>query len=398
VEVGRSLILISNPGSASRKYAVYENDSLLAELHFEWRNKELVYNFSTSNRQETVFADIAGLNDAPEKLHQVLNKQSIINDDDKIVAIGLRIVAPGSFFQHHHHIDAEYENRLHQVSELAPIHVSACLEELQGLREYFDDTNIFGVSDSAYHVDRQDYAKYYAIPLKDSNDLDIKRFGYHGLSISSAVRALKLQDKMATKAVIVHIGGGASVSAILNGNSIDNTMGYSPLEGLTMNTRSGSIDPTATFAIKQRLGLSDSEMHDYLNNQSGLLGLGGSSEIPELIKREKSGDKQALLALNTFIYNIQKGIAEMTSALGGIELLALTGTVNERSAIIRHHIVSRLQYLDFFIDKLENEAYTPSDGPKIISRLTASKPIIVVPTNESYEILQIVNGLLLGHN
>lgn len=389
-----SLVLIANPGSASRKYALYEGENLRAEVHFEWINKELEYTLSPSPSKTSVFADIASLSEASSKVLQILRSAELLRPEETISAIGLRVVAPGSYFLQHRRIDDEYQKRLENAISLAPIHVTACLEELESLRKQFAGVQIFGASDSAFHANRPDYSKYYGISLKDAENFDIKRFGYHGLSVSSVMRKLEAAGKLAPKIVVVHLGGGASATAILNGRSIDNTMGFSPLDGLTMSTRSGSIDATAVFALQQSLKLNATEVQEYLNNQSGLLGLGGSSEIPELIEKEKTGDKKALLALNTFLYNVQKGIAEMTAALGGVDALVLTGTVSERSEPIRYHVTSRLSYLDFSLDKLENEAYLPCPEPKVISRLTASKPIIVVPTNESFEILKIVKSLL----
>jgi acetate kinase len=388
-----SVVLISNPGSASRKYALYVGNILKAEVHFEWLEKEFRYSIKPSTINGTVFADIASLSEASGKVIQILRASGLLKPDEDINTIGLRIVAPGSYFLQHRLINDEYEEQLRSVIGLAPIHVTACLEELESLRSQFSSIDIYGASDSAFHATRPDYAKYYGVPIKDAEQFDIKRFGYHGLSVASVIRKLELAGKLVPKIIVVHIGGGASATAVLNGRSIDNTMGYSPLDGLTMSTRSGSIDPTAVFALKKFLKLDDSGVHDYLNNQSGLLGLGGSSEIPELIEKEKSGDSKALLALNTFIYNIQKGIAEMSAALGGIDALVLTGTVSERSAPIRYHITARLHYLDFMLDELQNEGYTTSDEPITISRLTHSKPIFVVPTNESKEILHIVSSL-----
>lgn len=387
------ITLISNPGSASRKYALYDDDSLRAELHFEWQNGEIVYSLLPGDGKP-VFADIAGLSEASTKVIHIFRSGGFLQENNAVGAIGLRVVAPGTYFQQHHLADEEFEENLNRVIGLAPIHVSATQEELGSLKRQFAGIKIIGASDSAFHATRPEYAKYYGIPKKDADSFDIKRFGYHGLAAASVVSQLQTAGKLPPKLVIVHLGGGASVSAILNGRSIDNTMGFSPLDGLLMSTRSGSIDPTAVFALKQILKLDDTKMHDYLSSRSGLLGLGGSPDIPTLIANEKSGDEQSLLALNTYIYNVQKGIAEMVSALGGIDALALTGTVCERSVEIRHHLMDRLHYLDFNLDELASEGYQPSPEPRIISRLAHSKPIFIVPTDESSEILKIVQAAI----
>lgn len=388
-----SLILISNPGSASRKYALFAGDTLKAELHFEWMNGELVYTLAPGDN-EPIFADIAALNEAASKVRSILQTAGHLEVKATINTIGLRVVAPGSYFLQHHIVDNEFEENLSRVIGLAPIHVTAVQEELECLKKQFEGVEIIGVSDSAFHSTRPEFAKYYGIPKKDADSFDIKRFGYHGLSVASVKSKLQTAGRLPPKLVVVHLGGGASVSAVLNGRSIDNTMGFSPLDGLMMSTRSGSIDPTAVFALKQILKLDDAAMHDYLNKDSGLLGIGGSPDIRKLISNVKAGDEQSILALNTYIYNVQKGIAEMVAALGGIDALALTGTICERSVEIRHHLLDRLHYLDFNIDELANEGYQPKPEPQLISRLAHSKPIFIVQTNESFEILQNIKKRL----
>ena len=225
---------------------------------------------STSNN-EAVFANIANLGEASSKVMDIFRKSGVLQANDMVGAIGLRVVAPGSYFLKHRVADAQYEENLSRVAGLAPIHVSAALEELGSLKKQFAGVKIIGASDSAFHATRPDYARYYGIPKKDADSFDVKRFGYHGISVSSVINKLEEAGKLAPKVVVVHLGGGSSVSAVLNGRSIDNTMGFSPLEGLVMCTRSGSIDTTAVFALKQILKLGDPEMHDYLNNKAGLL-------------------------------------------------------------------------------------------------------------------------------
>lgn len=388
-----ALTLIANPGSASRKYSLYAGDQLRASLHFEWQNGELVCTIKTPEETSTVFADIPDLSSAPSKVIEVLKYKAALQNDEAISAIGLRIVCPGSFFTLHRRIDEEFETKLASAMNFAPLHVAASLEELRSLKNQFPGTVMVGVSDSAFHSTRPDYALGYSIRLEDTEKFDIKRFGYHGLSMSSVVRKLNDSGRLPPKLVVAHLGSGASISAILNARSIDNTMGFSPLEGLTMSTRSGNIDATAVDALKKGLKLDDAGLQDYLNTKSGLLGIGGSSEIPELIKKEATGDKRSRLALNTYVYNIQKGIAEMTSALGGIDALVFTGTVGERSAPIRQHIASRLHYLDFEIDEAMNASFQPTEEPTIISLPGRSRPIIVVHTDEAYEILQAVRSI-----
>ena len=256
------------------------------------------------------------------------------------------------------------------------------------LRRHFPDAQLFGLSDSAFHITKPDYAWNYGLPLHDADRLDVKRFGYHGLSVAAVVETLKKADKLPPKLVVCHLGSGASVSAVHGGKSVDTTMGYSPLEGAIMATRSGSIDPTAVQALKQGLSMDDKAIDAYLNKQSGLQGLAGSSDLRELLEREAAGDHYAHLAIRTYIFAVQKAIGQMTAALGGVDVLALTGTVGERSAPIRKRIMERLHYLDLLLDEHANTASESMQAITTISRLAHSKPVYVIPTNESDEMVR----------
>jgi acetate kinase len=205
---------------------------------------------------------------------------------------------------------------------------------------------------------------------------------------------LSEHEKLADKAIIVHLGSGASVTGLHKGRSVDNTMGYSPLEGLIMSTRSGSLDVTAARVLRSELSLSEHELDEYLNQSSGLLGLGGSDDIRELLASEIEGSHRAGLALDTYIYSVQKAIGAMTSALGGVDQLIFTGTVGERSAPIRQRIVSKFGYLDFVLDGEENRRCENPLEPTRLSLLAHSRPIYVVPIDESVEMVRHVLDIL----
>jgi acetate kinase len=268
-----------------------------------------------------------------------------------------------------------------------PLHIDAVLHEYAALHEVFADVPIVGVSDSAFHATKPDFAWNYGLPLADSDKLEIKRFGYHGLSAAAAIRVLRDHDKLPPKVVICHLGSGASVTAVWHGKSRDTTMGYSPLEGLVMATRSGSVDPVAVSVLKRSLRLDDAQMEAYLNEQSGLLGLSGTSDdIRILLKRETDGDHFAHLALETYVFSVQKAIGQMSAVLGGIDLLVFTGTVGERSASIRARVLSPFHYLDLALDHHGNLACTAPTELTCVSRLAHSRPVFVIPADEAAEI------------
>ena len=382
------LILVANPGSSSRKYALYESDKLAlrAELHIESSDGQIVATLRTNSGSRQVETTLSEVHDAPREVRGILIRENILNENEAITAIGLRVVAPGSYFMEDRVISDEVIAKLEEAKSLAPIHIFATLEELKILREYFGQTPVVAVSDSAFHRTKPPYAWNYGINIQDADSLEIKRYGYHGISVASAVDELWNRGKLPPKVVVCHLGSGSSVSAIFHGRSIDNTMGFTPLEGILMATRSGDISPGAVRALQTKLGMDWSGIESYLNERGGLLGIGGSNDIRDLIEREKNGDHLAHLALTTLVHTIHKAIGSMIATLNGCDLLVFTGTVGERSAILRKRIVAHLEFVDFIIDGNLNDGCTEPDQLTSISQSAKSKPIIVIPTNESVEI------------
>lgn len=382
------LILVANPGSASRKYALFEEDlTLRGELHVETRDGTIIYTAEQGSRTPAVHtATFDQITDAAAHLREMLIDSSLLQDGEKITTIGLRIVAPSAFFMQNHVVTSEIVDRLESLVELAPLHINATLTELKKLKKTFDQAIIIGVSDSAFHKTKPNYAWNYGINIHDADRLDIKRFGYHGISTAASVDVLWQRGKLPPKVIVCHLGSGSSVTGVFHGRSIDTTMGFTPLEGVTMATRTGNISPGAVRALQKGLDLDSGQLEAYLNQQSGLLGLGGSSDIRELLARERDGDHLANLALNTMIHTIHKSIGSMMVALNGADLLVFTGTVGERSPEIRKRIVAHLQFADFILDGNQNKSCTEPDELTSISQVTKSKPIIVIPTNEALEI------------
>lgn len=382
------LILVANPGSSSRKYALYESDKLAlrAELHIESSDGQIVATLRTNSGSRQVETMLSEVHDAPREVRGILVRENILNENEAITAIGLRVVAPGSYFMEDRVISDEVIAKLEEAKSLAPIHIFATLEELKILREYFGQTPVVAVSDSAFHRTKPPYAWNYGINIQDADSLEIKRYGYHGISVASAVDELWNRGKLPPKVVVCHLGSGSSVSAIFHGRSIDNTMGFTPLEGVLMATRSGDISPGAVRALQTKLGMDWSGIESYLNQRGGLLGIGGSNDIRDLVEREKNGDHLAHLALTTLVHTIHKAIGSMIATLNGCDLLVFTGTVGERSAILRKRIVAHLEFVDFIIDGNLNDGCTEPDQLTSISQSAKSKPIIVIPTNESVEI------------
>lgn len=383
------LILIANPGSASRKYALFKGDTERAQLHFEWFDDNILCTLRQGEKTQTIAVDIKKLEESSAALLSLFRIYQLLEKDEQIKHIGVRIVAPGGYFLRNHEVDRDFIARFESVKEQAPLHVSATLSEINHLQEYFPSATIIGISDSAFHHTKPDYVWNYGISLEIADTAEIKRFGYHGISVASVLP----QQQFPHKTIVCHLGSGASITAVHDGRSLDTTMGYTPLEGVIMSTRSGSIDIGAVNKLKQLLHLDDIGIQRYLNEQSGLKGLGGSSDIRELLRREENGDTRAHLALETFVYTIQKSIGAMAAALNGADAIVFTGTVGERSALIRKRIITQLRYLGFIIDPVSN-------GTALESRLSSinlvadSKPILIIPTREEKEMAKQTLGFI----
>ena len=389
------LILIANPGSASRKYALYKGSRRLAALHIEWVNGDLAGTLSYGGKQHSVALAFEALEQAAAHVASIFVSHGVIGSPS-VDAIGLRIVAPGTHFMQHHRIDDVFTHKLHAARTLAPLHIDATLHELSSLRQQFATTPMVGVSDSAFHHTKRAEAWYYGLPLDLAERYDIRRFGYHGLSVESIVTQLTSAERLTPRTIVCHLGSGASVTAVAHAKSHDNTMGYSPLEGLVMSTRSGSVDYAATQALKAACELDDETISKILNQDSGLLGLGKSADIRQLVEREAQGNADAKTALDTYVYSVQKGIGQMTAAIGGLDVLVFTGTVGERSYIMRQRIVAELGYLDLHLDNVTNSATTQPESLTVISKIAHSKPILVIPTDESAQMAAHVAAFTRG--
>lgn len=381
-----SLILVVNPGSASRKYALFADGLKKATVHFEFVDGSVVGTVEANGKKQSVKYNDQTLENACSYVLPLLHQYRVIEPLETLRAIGVRVVAPSDSFAKDMILDDSIIEDLRALQQKAPIHITTVLAEIQKLKESFAGIPLIAISDSAFHSTKPDYACHYGVSTELAEKFGIKRYGYHGISVSSVVRRLAESNTLKPKTIICHIGSGSSVTALLDGHSIETTMGYSPLEGLMMSTRSGSIDVAAALAIMRELKLSDIELEQYLNKKSGLIGVSGESDdIRQLLVAEEQGSKNAKLALQIFVYRIQQAIGQMAASLNGVDCLVFTATISERSFVIRERILKNLSYLGFEIDKIVNEK---TFEPKEVTNIATgnSKPVLVAATDESAEI------------
>lgn len=276
------------------------------------------------------------------KLHLVTGDESrAVESFVPADAVGHRVVHGGRRFEAPALVDAGVERAIEELEALAPLHNARALEEIRRARAALPDVPHVAVFDTAFHRTLPEEASTYAIPAGWRDEWDVHRYGFHGISVqwvASQVRAERL--------VVCHLGGGCSVTAVRDGRSVDTTMGFSPLEGVPMATRSGSVDPAALIYLLRERGLTVEELEDALEHRSGLAGLSGG----------ESGDirEASPLALAVFVHRVAAAVAAMAAACGGLEALAFTGGIGEHAGDVRERIVERVRFLgDFRVEVVE---------------------------------------------
>jgi len=380
--------LIINTGSTSKKYSFYNDRKKIYSAHFEMEDGNFIVTEITekTGKEKTIINKEQYIN-AIKFIIDSLIKIELIDSKDDINLTGIRIVAPGEYFLTNRPIDDEYLRLANIALEKVPLHLGSALEEIEKIKNVLgEEKPIIGVSDSTFHATIPEQAKLYAIPIEDSRRLGIRRFGYHGISVQSVInRTTTILGSLPEKTIVCHLGGGASITAVKDGKSIDTSMGFTPLEGLVMATRVGDIDSGTVLYLAEKLNKNHQELEHYFNNDCGLLGLSGKSDdIRELLINEAAGDSDSTLALKIYVNRIKQYIGRMAAMLGGVDLLIFAGTVGERSFIMRERICDNLKFLGIELDKEINDI---SEGVEVeISKINAPVKILVVKTDEMEEI------------
>lgn len=381
-----SLILVVNLGSASRKYALFAGETIKASVNFEFEDGKVLAAVDYQSQKHEVNYDDTELSNVAKYVLPLLHQFEVLTESETISAVGIRVVAPSKMFMQDQPLTAETEKALEVLEQKAPLHITTVLAELKHLEEYFSGTPIVIISDSAFHSTKNELAWRYGIDTELADKHEILRYGYHGISVSSVARKMQEKGILEPKVIVCHLGSGSSLTALVDGKSFETTMGYTPLEGIMMATRSGNIDLSAALAIKRELDISDDELESYLNKKSGLSGVSGSSnDIRQLLASEEKGDKRASLALGLFIYRIQQAIGQLAASMDGVDAIVFTATIGERSSIIRSRIMDKLGYLGFKYDKdINDNTFEPKDAVNLAGE--DSKPIYVLATDEATEI------------
>lgn len=325
-----------------------------------------------------------------EGLKQVLallteGEYAVIASPDDIAAVGHRVVHGGEHFTGATLITDEVKHQIKKLFSLAPLHNPVNYKCIEVAEQTFENAKQIAVFDTAFHQTIPEQAYRYAIPEWYYKEHGIRVYGFHGTSHKYvSEQANKWLNKVDTKIISIHLGNGCSITAIKNGKSIDTSMGFGPLSGLMMGTRSGDIDPSVIFHLMEHSGYTLEQLSTLVNKQSGLLGVGGSSDMRDIRKMVSEGNVAAILALKLYAYRIKKFIGAYAAILNGIDAIIFTAGVGENDSNMRESVCSELNYLGIELDPNQNTAY--NGELKEINKASAKVKILVIPTNEEYEI------------
>ena len=314
--------------------------------------------------------------------------------------VGHRIVHGGTRFTGPVRIDDSVREQLLDLTDLAPLHQPKSLAALEAVTAQLPDVAASASFDTAFHCTIPRAAATYAVPREWQERYAIRRYGFHGLSHAyGSQRAAQLLDRplAGLRIVTCHLGAGASLAAVLDGRSVDTTMGFTPLEGLIMSTRSGTVDPGLVLWLEEHEHLSPHEVATALEQRSGLTALAGTGDMREVEAAADRGDQDAQLAIDVYTHRLVGGIATMSAAAGGVDVLVFTGGVGEHSSLVRRRAVERLGYLGVAIDLNRNDIHSDDtvDIDRDITASGATVRTVVITAREDLQIAREARRLLL---
>ena len=381
-------ILVINAGSSSLKYQFIDIDSkkVLAKGLCERIGIDGKLTQKVSGRDDFVRNDtMKDHSDAIKMVVEALTdeKVGVISDMKEIDAVGHRVVHGGEIFSGSVVINDEVMDALQQCVELAPLHNPANIIGIEACAKIMPDTPQVGVFDTAFHQTMPQKAYMYALPYEMYTKHKIRRYGFHGTSHKYVSgRAAQILGKKAEdlKIITLHLGNGSSIAAVDGGKSVDTTMGFTPLAGVAMGTRSGDIDPAIVTYLMEKEGLDAKGVNDLLNKESGVYGISGiSSDFRDLEKAAGEGNERAQLALDMFAYSVKRYIGTYAAVMGGVDAIVFTAGIGENTAMMRAAITEGLEFMGIKIDaELNNVRGEERD----ISAKDATVKTLVIPTDE----------------
>ena len=382
-----SLVLAINAGSSSLKFQLIRmpEETLVTKGLIERIGiKDSIFTIEVNGEK---IKDVKDIKDHEEAINIMLDsfkQHGIIDDINDIAGTGHRVVHGGELFPTSALVTDKVEEQIESLSELAPLHNPANLMGIRAFRKLLPNIPHVAVFDTSFHQSMPEQSYLYSLPYQYYKDYGIRKYGFHGTSHKYvSQRAAEIMNKPIEELRIIscHIGNGASIAAIDGGESIDTSMGFTPLAGVTMGTRSGNIDPALIPFIMQKTGQNAEEVLNVLNKESGLLGISGtSSDLRDLESDAEEGKERAQLALDVFASRIHKYIGSYATRMHGVDVIVFTAGVGENSATVRAKVLEGLEFMGIYWDPKKNETIRGEEG--FINYPHSPVKVIVIPTNE----------------
>ena len=395
-------ILVINTGSSSLKYQLIDmkDESVIAKglcdrigiensifKYVRYHEEAIVFEIELKNPKQAIKEVLTTLTD---------EKIGVINSLDEIAAVGHRVVHGGEKFSDSVLIDDKVMDAIRECVELAPLHNPSNIVGIEACMDIMPNTKMAAVFDTAFHQTMPDYAYMYALPYEAYTKYRIRRYGFHGTShkyVANRAAAMMGKPIEDLKIVTCHLGNGASICAVKGGKAVDTSMGFTPLEGLAMGTRSGDLDPAIVTFIMEKEKLSIDEINSYLNKKSGVLGISEvSSDFRDIENAINSGNQKARLAFDIFCYKVKKYIGAYAAVMGGIDCVVFTAGIGENTPRCRAKSVSNLQFLGIEIDAALN---SKREKEFDISSNNAKVKTLVIATNEELSIARDTLKLIM---
>ena len=381
------LVFVLNAGSSSLKYQLInaQTSELKASglverigidgilKHEIGENKKLTFELSIPTHKEAI-----------ELVLRILtnNETKVIDSIKEIEAIGHRIVHGGEFFKESTIITKDVIEKIEQLIPLAPLHNPANILGIKICQELMPKVPNVAVFDTAFHQTMPIENYLYAVPYSDYTEHHLRKYGFHGTShyyVSN--EAVKILNKKDSKIIVCHLGNGSSVCAVRDGKSISTSMGLTPLEGLIMGRRCGDIDAGVIPYLMEKKGLNSNQILDYLNKKSGILGVSGiSSDLREVIKASKDGDKRSFITIEMLCNRIKKYLCSYAGLMGGVDAICFTAGIGENSDLIREKVCHGLEFMGIELDVEKNRIR--ESGVREINKKSSNTKIFIIPTNE----------------
>ena len=387
--------LAINAGSSSLKFQLLEMpaETVIAKGQIERIGlSESVFTMKFNGEKTEIVRDIADHKEAIEEMLEQFRAQNVA-DKSEITGVGHRVVAGGEWFNKSVIVDEEVLHKIQRLADYAPLHNPANATGIEVFQELLPDAISVAVFDTAFHqtLPRENYL--YPLPYEYYTKYGARKYGAHGTShryVAERTADILGKPLEELKIITLHLGAGASITAIKDGKSFDTSMGFTPLAGLMMATRAGDVDPSLIYYIQEREGLSNGEMLKILNNKSGLLGVSTLSSDMRDLEEVADTNEHAKLALDMFLNRVIRYLGQYTFEMGGVDAIVFTAGIGENAANVREDIIDRLDFLGI---KLDKEANNVRGVERVISTDDSTAKVLLVPTNEELEIARDVERL-----